>query len=128
MRRSKVALHFLDRRIRPSITRRGGEKASRPASHRVFPTFVFFIDGVKMRATIHQKAARVMRAVRISTFVLTAGTLFASFAIAQSPDIALPPGDATRGKAIFESSKGNCQSCHRVNGVGSLFGPDLSAI
>jgi mono/diheme cytochrome c family protein len=69
-----------------------------------------------------------MRAVRISTFVLTAGMLFAPSVIAQSPDIALPPGDAMRGKAIFESSKGNCQSCHRVNGAGSLFGPDLSTI
>jgi mono/diheme cytochrome c family protein len=69
-----------------------------------------------------------MRAVRISTFVLTAGMLFAPSVIAQAPDIALPPGDATRGKAIFESSKGNCQSCHRVNGAGSLFGPDLTAI
>jgi len=45
-----------------------------------------------------------------------------------APDIALPPGDAERGKGIFESTKGNCLSCHRVNGKGSLFGPDLSAI
>src|SRR5215467_13320450 len=35
--------------------------------------------------------------------------------------------DVDRGKGIFEG-KGNCQSCHRVNGSGSLFGPDLSAI
>ena len=68
-----------------------------------------------------------MRAVRISTFVLTAGMIFGSSVIAQTPDIALPTGDATRGKAIFEG-KGNCQSCHRVNGAGSLFGPDLSSI
>ena len=47
---------------------------------------------------------------------------------APAPDITLPPGDAVRGKAVFESSKGNCQSCHRINGTGSLFGPDLSAI
>ena len=45
-----------------------------------------------------------------------------------TPEISLPPGDAVRGKAIFESSKGNCLSCHRVNGNGSRFGPDLSAI
>lgn len=37
-------------------------------------------------------------------------------------------GDPARGKAIFDSSKGNCLSCHRVNGSGSLFGPDLSTI
>ena len=36
-------------------------------------------------------------------------------------------GDAGRGKAVFEG-KGNCASCHRVNGVGSRVGPDLSDI
>ncbi len=36
-------------------------------------------------------------------------------------------GDAARGKVIFEG-KGNCASCHRVNGVGSRVGPDLSDI
>jgi mono/diheme cytochrome c family protein len=50
------------------------------------------------------------------------------YAQTTAPDIALPAGDATRGKAIFESTKGNCLSCHRVNGTGSLYGPDLSAI
>ena len=45
-----------------------------------------------------------------------------------APNIVLPSGDSGRGKAIFEGSKGNCQSCHRVNGTGSLFGPDLSTI
>src|SRR2546425_11206639 len=70
-----------------------------------------------------------MRAVRVSTMVLAAGLTISPLLCAQTaPDITLPPGDATRGKAIFESSKGNCQSCHRVNGIGSLFGPDLSAI
>ena len=36
-------------------------------------------------------------------------------------------GNAARGKTTFES-KGNCASCHRVNGVGSRVGPDLSDI
>lgn len=36
-------------------------------------------------------------------------------------------GDAARGKVIFEG-KGNCTGCHRVNGVGSRVGPDLSDI
>ena len=40
---------------------------------------------------------------------------------------ALPAGDSARGKSLFEG-KGNCLSCHRANGTGSLFGPDLSAI
>ena len=72
-----------------------------------------------------------MRAVRLPTMVLAAGLLIGPLLYAQTspaPDIALPPGDAVRGKAIFESSKAHCQSCHRVNGTGSLFGPDLSAV
>lgn len=36
-------------------------------------------------------------------------------------------GNAARGKALF-AGKGNCASCHRVNGVGSRVGPDLSDI
>jgi cytochrome c oxidase cbb3-type subunit 3 len=36
-------------------------------------------------------------------------------------------GDAARGKVLFEG-KGNCTSCHRVKGVGSRVGPDLSDI
>jgi mono/diheme cytochrome c family protein len=70
-----------------------------------------------------------MKAVRIATAILAMGLAFAPMFIAQTaPDITLPAGDANRGKGIFESSKGNCQSCHRVNGTGSLYGPDLSAI
>jgi putative heme-binding domain-containing protein len=36
-------------------------------------------------------------------------------------------GDARRGKALYEG-KGACAGCHRVNGVGSRLGPDLSRI
>jgi putative heme-binding domain-containing protein len=36
-------------------------------------------------------------------------------------------GDPARGKTIY-LGKGNCQSCHRVNGAGSRLGPDLSDI
>ena len=39
----------------------------------------------------------------------------------------MPNGDAARGKAIFEG-KGGCAGCHRVYGVGSRVGPDLSDI
>jgi mono/diheme cytochrome c family protein len=62
--------------------------------------------------------------------LLAAGLAIGSFVYAQTtPDITLPPGDEMRGKAIFESSsKGNCLTCHRVKGTGSLYGPDLSAI
>ena len=37
------------------------------------------------------------------------------------------PGDAPRGKAIFEG-KGACLACHRVQGKGSYVGPNLSDI
>jgi putative heme-binding domain-containing protein len=36
-------------------------------------------------------------------------------------------GDPQRGKAIFEG-KGGCLACHRVNGIGSRSGPDLSDV
>src|SRR5438046_2805385 len=70
-----------------------------------------------------------MTAGRVSTIFWAAGLMICALVHAQTaPDIALPQGDASRGKAIFESSKGNCLSCHRVSGTGSLYGPDLSAI
>ncbi|HKY19798.1 MAG TPA: c-type cytochrome [Vicinamibacterales bacterium] len=36
-------------------------------------------------------------------------------------------GDAANGRALF-TGKGNCVSCHRVNGIGARVGPDLSEI
>jgi cytochrome c oxidase cbb3-type subunit III len=36
-------------------------------------------------------------------------------------------GDAARGRAIYEG-KGQCTTCHRVNGVGPRVAPDLSEI
>ena len=42
-------------------------------------------------------------------------------------DTAPARGDAVRGQTIFEE-KGNCTSCHRVNGKGSRVAPDLSDI
>jgi putative heme-binding domain-containing protein len=36
-------------------------------------------------------------------------------------------GDSGRGRAVFEG-KGECLDCHRVRGVGSRVGPDLTAI
>lgn len=37
------------------------------------------------------------------------------------------PGDVVRGQALFEG-KGECTRCHRIDGVGSRVGPDLSRI
>jgi putative heme-binding domain-containing protein len=72
-----------------------------------------------------------MSALRICVFTLVTST-FASVLWAQRPDpavpaVVIPDGDAARGKALFEG-KGNCLSCHRVNGVGSRMGPDLSDV
>jgi len=39
----------------------------------------------------------------------------------------LPAGDATKGKVIYEG-KGNCATCHRIRGVGSRMGPDLTDV
>jgi cytochrome c oxidase cbb3-type subunit III len=36
-------------------------------------------------------------------------------------------GDLDRGRALFDG-KGACATCHRVNGVGSRVGPDLSNV
>jgi putative heme-binding domain-containing protein len=66
-----------------------------------------------------------MRPVRVFTIVLAAGLTIGPL---YAQETSGSPGDAARGKSIFESSKGNCTSCHRVNGTGSLYGPDLSAI
>jgi putative heme-binding domain-containing protein len=38
-----------------------------------------------------------------------------------------PPGDAARGKAILEG-RGQCLQCHRIGGVGTVTGPDLTGI
>jgi putative heme-binding domain-containing protein len=38
-----------------------------------------------------------------------------------------PAGDQARGKALV-AGKGQCLTCHRVNGIGSRVGPDLSDI
>jgi cytochrome c oxidase cbb3-type subunit III len=57
-----------------------------------------------------------------------AGTILAYLhEAATSGRTPLPNGDAARGKAIFEG-KGGCAGCHRVYGVGSRVGPDLSDV
>jgi cytochrome c oxidase cbb3-type subunit 3 len=44
-----------------------------------------------------------------------------------APSVLRGVGDAARGKALFDG-KGQCASCHRVNGKGSRLGPDLSEV
>jgi putative heme-binding domain-containing protein len=45
-------------------------------------------------------------------------------AVARATSVA---GDPARGRALFEG-KGGCLKCHRVDGVGSRLGPDLSDV
>jgi putative heme-binding domain-containing protein len=52
---------------------------------------------------------------KLAVWILTSSALLAQ------------PGDAARGKAIFEG-KGDCLSCHRVKVTGSRSGPDLTMI
>jgi putative heme-binding domain-containing protein len=49
------------------------------------------------------------------------------FLRARASRAAASAGNAASGRSIF-SGKGGCVSCHRVNGVGSRTGPDLSEI
>ena len=56
-----------------------------------------------------------------------AATIVAYLRSRVSTPLAMVPGDANRGKALFEG-KGQCVTCHRINGSGSRLGPDLSDI
>jgi putative heme-binding domain-containing protein len=59
-----------------------------------------------------------MWAIRVSALILGASALLAQIT---------STGDAARGQSIYEG-KGNCASCHRIKGVGSRIGPDLSEV
>src|SRR5689334_15744789 len=62
-----------------------------------------------------------MMIIRLGMAALATGTL-GILVLAQAP-----AGDPARGKAIYEG-KGDCASCHRINGAGGRLGPDLSDI
>jgi cytochrome c oxidase cbb3-type subunit III len=47
--------------------------------------------------------------------------------VAESRKSVAVAGDAVRGKTIFDG-KGACTTCHRVNGIGSRVGPDLTRV
>ncbi len=68
---------------------------------------------------------------RMPAFDFNAGDLSAITAYIRAgfdPEgVAVRVGDPVRGQAIFEG-KGNCSSCHRVNGVGQRTAPDLSDV
>lgn len=62
-----------------------------------------------------------MNTIRLGVATLACGAL-GVLLLAQAP-----AGDPVRGKAIYEG-KGDCASCHRINGAGGRLGPDLSEI
>jgi putative heme-binding domain-containing protein len=68
--------------------------------------------------------------VAAAAFALPGNRIFAQNAGAPTPPAEsarpMPPGDAARGKTLFESS--GCFDCHRINDRGSHLGPDLSEI
>jgi len=64
----------------------------------------------------------------VAMMVLAAGFANSPIGLAQTPPATAPPGDAARGKAIVEGTKGNCLSCHRFGSTGSLYGPNLTTI
>ena len=64
----------------------------------------------------------------VAMMALAAGFAIGPMLRAQTPPATLPPGDAVRGKAIVEGTKGNCLSCHRVGNTGALYGPNLTTI
>jgi putative heme-binding domain-containing protein len=57
------------------------------------------------------------------------GTVIAymHFMASSSADTTAAGGNPAKGKAVFEG-KGGCTSCHRVRGVGSRLGPELTDI
>lgn len=62
-----------------------------------------------------------------SNFSEAQASAIVQFLRAKARRAAATAGNAANGQAIF-AGKGNCTSCHRVNGVGSRVGPDLSEI
>ena len=63
------------------------------------------------------------QAATVVAYIRNMSTLRAGAA----PNVLRGVGDAARGKALFDG-KGQCATCHRVNGRGSRMGPDLSEV
>jgi mono/diheme cytochrome c family protein len=81
-------------------------------------------NGISGTAMAAQPSLTETQALNIVGFLRSVA---ATTPAANTATAVLPAGDAARGKSLFEG-KGNCLSCHQVNGNGSLFGPDLSSI
>jgi putative heme-binding domain-containing protein len=81
-------------------------------------------NGISGTAMAAQPALTETQALNIVGFLRSVAT---TTPVVNTASAALPAGNAARGKSLFEG-KGNCLSCHQVQGNGSLFGPDLSSI
>jgi mono/diheme cytochrome c family protein len=100
---------------------------------------VALMSGKFRRATSDDEAAGIIRkgvpgtAMQAFNFTEQQAGMIVAYLKSFAGGTAMPAtnapavGDAARGKQIFESSKGNCLSCHRVGENGSRLGPDLSA-
>src|SRR5689334_12849919 len=62
-----------------------------------------------------------------NNFTEAQASAIVQFLRAKARRAAASAGNPGAGRAIF-AGKGNCTSCHRVDGVGSRVGPDLSEI
>jgi putative heme-binding domain-containing protein len=65
-----------------------------------------------------------MQPGKASALALVFGVTAGTFLLAQGNGAS---GDPSRGKVLYDG-KGACATCHRVNGVGSRLGPDLSEV
>lgn len=68
-----------------------------------------------------------MSAIWVSLLIFSSGAVLAQAPPGNAAPDLTAIGDATRGQAIVEG-KGNCLSCHRIKGVGSRTGPDLTEV
>lgn len=96
----------------PSLARRKLRHA--PDDEALVRVLVDGISGTAMAAAWHLNNKEL---VRVAAYVRSLGGV---------PSETLP-GDASRGRALFEG-KGGCNACHIVRGSGRGLGPDLSTI
>jgi putative heme-binding domain-containing protein len=130
---------FAQHEVTPADIDEGGRlfQASCTSCHGAEGDAVFGVDlgrGQFRQAVTDKDLIRVIRTgvpekgMPPSTFSEEqAGTIVAYLRSLVSTPASLVPGDATRGRTLFEG-KGACATCHRVNGSGSRLGPDLSDI
>jgi putative heme-binding domain-containing protein len=130
---------FAQHEVTPADIDEGGRlfQASCTSCHGAEGDAVFGVDlgrGQFRQAVTDKDLVRVIRTgvpekgMPPSTFSEEqAGTVVAYLRSLVSTPASLVPGDATRGRTLFEG-KGACATCHRVNGSGSRLGPDLSDI